>query len=84
MRVCEEYRRFLFLCCIADHVVTPSDDVDQAWHLHLTYTQSYWYDLCADVLGRPLHHTPTEGGEEQHAFYRECYSNTLEILSGGF
>jgi hypothetical protein len=60
--VLEEYRRFLFLAVAAGHPVTPSDQVDQAWHLHLLYTRSYWDDLCGDVLQRPLHHGPTRGG----------------------
>jgi hypothetical protein len=40
-RVIEEYRRFCFLAVTAGHPVTPSDAVDQAWHLHLTYTRDY-------------------------------------------
>ena len=35
-RVIDEYKKFIFLCCITDTGVTPSDPVDQAWHLHLT------------------------------------------------
>ena len=35
-RVLLEYKRFLFLAMTAGHSVTPSEDVDQAWHLHLT------------------------------------------------
>ena len=76
-RVCAEYRRFLFLACTAGHVVTPSADVDEAWHLHMIYTESYWIDLCRDVLGRPLHHTPTEGGDAELALYRDRYTETL-------
>lgn len=69
-RVVHEYKRFIFLLASADHPVTPSDQVDQAWHLHLTYTRSYWERLCHDVIGRPLHHTPTRGGSaELHKFY---------------
>src|SRR5581483_11477810 len=41
-RVVEEYKRFAFLAMAAGHPVSPSDQVDQAWHLHLIYTQSYW------------------------------------------
>ena len=52
-RVIFEYKRFLFLAMTAGHPVTPSETVDQVWHLHLTYTQSYWNSLCEDVLGRP-------------------------------
>src|SRR5688572_29636615 len=55
-RVVEEYRRFLFLASAAGHPVSPSEDVDQAWHLHLTYSRSYWEDLCGKVLGQALHH----------------------------
>lgn len=61
-RVIEEYRRFLFLCCVSDLPVTPYDAVDQAWHLHLTFTRSYWDHLCKEVLQRNIHHDPTKGG----------------------
>lgn len=75
--VFEEYRRFCFLAVTCDHVVTPSDAVDQAWHLHLTYTRDYWERFCPQVLGRPLHHGPTAGGaDEQHRFFLH-YAETL-------
>lgn len=77
-RVVEEYKRFLFLCCEAGHVCTPSEDVDEAWHLHLVYTRSYWERLCPEVLGKPLHHDPTSGGEAQDAKFDDCYSKTRE------
>jgi hypothetical protein len=76
-RVFEEYRRFCFLAVTCGHVVTPSDAVDQAWHLHLTYTRDYWERFCPHVLGRPLHHGPTAGGaQEQHRFFLH-YADTL-------
>lgn len=31
-----EYRRFCFLAVTQHHAATPSDAVDQVWHLHLT------------------------------------------------
>ena len=46
-RVVEEYRRFLFLAAAAEHPVSPPDAIDQAWHLHLLYTRSYWENLFA-------------------------------------
>jgi uncharacterized protein (TIGR04222 family) len=76
-RVICEYKRFLFLAMHAGHVVTPSEQVDQAWHLHLTYTRSYWERLCRQVLGRPLHHGPTKGGAKEQQKYRELYQQTL-------
>jgi hypothetical protein len=76
-RVIEEYRRFCYLAVTAEHPVTPSDAVDQAWHLHLTYTRDYWERFCPEVLGRPLHHGPTAGGsEEQHRYFTQ-YAETL-------
>lgn len=77
-RVIEEYRRFLFLCVVTDHVVTPSEEVDQVWHMHICYTQSYWHELCQEVLRRPLHHNPSLGGKQEASKYRQCYLDTLE------
>lgn len=74
--VVEEYRRFLYLAATAGPV-TPSEDVDQAWHLHLSYTRHYWEMLCGEILGRPLHHDPTEGGAGQRAHYHRQYEETL-------
>jgi hypothetical protein len=68
-RVIEEYKKFIFLCCTSATAVTPSDPVDQAWHLHLTYTKSYWHNLCRDTLDKDIHHNPTKGGiDEQEKF----------------
>lgn len=77
-RVIEEYKRFVLLARHAGHRVTPSDEVDQAWHLHLTYTRSYWERLCGEVLDRPLHHDPTKGGEREYAKFEDWYARTLE------
>ncbi|TGX52338.1 hypothetical protein E5A73_16220 [Sphingomonas gei] len=76
-RVIEEYKRFCFLAVTAGHPVTPSDQVDQAWHLHLTHTRDYWERFCPGILGRPLHHGPTAGGsDEQHRYFLQ-YAETL-------
>jgi hypothetical protein len=83
-RVFEEYRRFLFLAIAAGHEVTPSDAVDQAWHLHLTYTRDYWERLCPEVLGRPLHHGPTKGGRAEGERFFEQYAQTLRAYEAMF
>jgi uncharacterized protein (TIGR04222 family) len=76
-RAIQEYKRFLLLAMQAGHPVTPSEAVDQVWHLHLVYTRSYWQDLCANVLGRPLHHEPTAGGLDESAKFHLQYERTL-------
>jgi uncharacterized protein (TIGR04222 family) len=77
-RVIDEYRRFLFLCLRAGHQVTPSEEVDQVWHLHLVYTRSYWERLCGDVFGKTIHHHPTIGGMAEGDKFRNSYQKTLE------
>lgn len=83
-RVMDEYRRYILLMAHAGHPVTPSDHVDQAWHLHLTYTRSYWDRLCKDLIGRPLHHEPTKGGAAESAKFDGWYQKTLDSYASLF
>lgn len=76
-RVIDEYKKFIFLAINSGHRVTPSDQVDKVWHLHLTYTRSYWDRLCRDCLSAPLHHHPTGGGPEERQRFRAQYEQTL-------
>ncbi len=76
-RVVTEYRRFCFLACVQkEQEVTPSDQIDQVWHLHLLYTRDYWQRWCTQVLGRELHHGPTLGGADEGVRFDEQYANT--------
>ncbi len=83
-RVVAEYLRFVWLAVSCGQPVTPSEDVDRAWHLHLCYTRSYWIELCEQTLGRPLHHGPTRGGDGEDAKYRDWYARTLESYRAKF
>jgi len=84
LRVIEEYKKFIFLCCITPGGVTPSDPVDQAWHLHLTFTQSYWNDLCRDTLGQQIHHNPTKGGQAEAIKFDGYYTHTHQLYTQTF
>ena len=68
----------------AGHPVTPSDEVDQAWHLHLLYTESYWVEMCGELLERPLHHGPTRGGSSEGQKFRNWYAETLASYERAF
>lgn len=81
-QVIREYKRFLYLGTLRE--VSPSAAVDEAWHLHLTYTESYWDRLCGEVLGRPFHHRPSKGGPSQKAKFEDLYSSTLELYRETF
>jgi uncharacterized protein (TIGR04222 family) len=84
LRVIEEYKKFAYLAVIAGHPVTPSDQVDQVWHLHLTYSRSYWEDFCPNVLQMPLHHEPTQGGESEQTKFQDWYGKTLSSYEVAF
>lgn len=79
LRVVFEYKRFMFLINIADHPLTPSDQVDQVWHLHLIYTESYWVDFCQNTMNRNIHHGPTKGGGAEREKYVNWYEKTKEL-----
>lgn len=64
-RAIAEYRRFLYLAVATDHEVTPSEVVDRVWHLHLTYSRSYWERLCGALLKRLLHRRGATSGRHR-------------------
>ncbi len=76
-RAIDEYRRFCFLSAVSPHALTPSEAVDEVWHLHLIYTQDYWETFCPHILGRPFHHAPTRGGRREQARFHMQYADTL-------
>lgn len=82
-RAIDEYRRFVYLALRSGHEVTPSDQVDQVWHLHLTYTRHYWGQFT-DAIGTPLHHGPTFGGSQEKQRYNDNYQNTINSYYDAF
>lgn len=84
IRTILEYKKFMFLICISECPLTPSDQVDQVWHLHLIYTESYWVDFCKNTLNKFIQHGPTKGGEIEKAKYNNSYEATKEIYKKTF
>ncbi len=84
LRIIDEYKKFMYLCCTLPNGATPSDAVDQVWHLHMIYTRSYWLDFCKNTLKRDIHHGPTKGGAEERAKYDDMYSQTVEGYAKAF
>ncbi len=83
-RVVAEYKRFAYLAVASGRPVCPSEAVDAAWHLHLTYTRSYWHSFCRDTLGQPLHHDPTRGGPAEAGKHHAMYDATLAAYQETF
>lgn len=84
LRAIEEYKRFMFLICISPYPQTPSDQIDQVWHLHLLYTESYWVDFCENTLGKRINHGPTKGGPTERQQYKDWYALTMALYAEVF
>lgn len=82
--VIHEYKRFCYLAVTTGHEVTPSDAVDQVWHLHLTYSRDYWQHFCPVILEADLHHGPTAGGRSESERYYDQYAATLASYEAAF
>ena len=79
-----EYGRFCFLAVATPDPVTPSEEVDEVWHLHLTYSRDYWTIWCSEVLRTGLHHDPTKGGPAEQRRFRAQYARTLAAYEAFF
>jgi hypothetical protein len=84
LQLIEEYKKFAYLACISKKPVTPSDEIDQIWHLHLTYTQSYWGNFCNNILEKELHHDPTKGGDQEFEKFEDWYEYTKILYEQEF
>lgn len=73
----EEYKKFIYLCCILPHGASPSRVVDKVWHMHLIYTQNYWEEFCPEILRRKLHHHPSKGGQQEKSKHQDWFLDTL-------
>ena len=78
-----EYKKFIFLIVISDFPQTPSNQIDQVWHLHLLYTESYWIELCENTINKNIHHRPTKDFEQKTLFKKQ-YRKTLEFYESIF
>lgn len=83
-RAVQEYKRFIFLCCVSPTGASPSPVVDQVWHLHLTYTENYWKRFCAETLEREIHHHPSRGGAAEKEKHQRWYADTLRLYRETF
>jgi hypothetical protein len=84
LRTIAEYKKFVFLAMVANHLVSPSVPIDLVWHLHLLYTNSYWNHFCGGVLGKPFHHSPSLGGVAETKKYTQLYQQTISTYQHYF
>jgi hypothetical protein len=84
LKAIEEYRKFIFLCCISPRGASPSKVIDEVWHLHLIYTQSYWEEFCGKTLNRNIHHYPSAGGPHERDKHENWRADTLDLYRSTF
>ena len=71
------------LAQVAGAQACPSDDVDKAWHLHITRSADY-ARFCREVFGRFLHHHPAAAGHDDRQRRRATYAATLSHYRRAF
>ena len=76
LRTVAEYKKFLYLALVEPDGASPSPIVDEAWHLHITYTEGY-ANFCIAIAGRFLHHHPSKGGAGEKERHEKWYAQTL-------
>lgn len=74
----EEYKKFIYLCCVLPNGASPSEMIDKVWHMHLIYTQNYWEEFCPNILRRKLHHYPSKGGRNEKEKHKNWFQDTLK------
>ncbi|WP_188151893.1 glycine-rich domain-containing protein [Teredinibacter waterburyi] len=79
-----EYKKFVWLASVSPSRVVPSTVVDKVWHLHMTFTKSYWLDFCREVLGFDFHHIPSSQTSASKQADKIQYENTLLMYEREF
>ena len=64
-------------------MISPSEQVDQVWHLHMTYTEHYRMS-CLAVLGKMFFHSPSGGGSNEQNRHIQMYEQTLSFYQALF
>ena len=73
-----EYRKFLTMAMCSGSMISPSEQVDQVWHLHMTYTQDY-RAMTEQLLGKPFMHEPSGGGSKDGEKFENIYEETMKF-----
>ena len=77
-----EYKRFAYLASKSSSPITPSQIIDEVWHLHLTFSRCYWGEFCPNLLNYPLHHEPATQAEVKTT--ENQYRHTLLLYKRHF
>jgi len=80
----DEYKKYLYLSLVTKTEQTPSEEVDQVWHYHISYLQDYQVFSSQKMGSDFFHHNPSDGTTEDDVKYRGVYDNTKSALQNFF
>lgn len=69
---------------ITNSMVTPSEQVDHVWHLHLSWDTEHYRECSLLITDRVLSHMPTLGGNKEGLKWDDYYGNTLTFYRAVF
>lgn len=77
-----EYKKFMYLAATSDFMVSPSEIIDNVWHQHLIFTQSY-QDFC-NILGKQIQHIPSTHNREEFEKFKQAKERTIKFYERDF
>lgn len=69
----KEAKRMLYLSIVSDSAISPSVEIDDAWHEMLMFTR--FYREFGDFIGGFIHHDPTPGPPDGGRLYAKTKEN---------
>jgi len=72
-----EYKKFMYLLAISGESLSPSFIVDEVWHLHLTYSQSY--EAFCGIFGKVIKHIPANHSTKDKLKLRRSIEKTKAL-----
>jgi uncharacterized protein (TIGR04222 family) len=70
LRAILEYKKFMYLAATSGKMVSPSEIVDEVWHLHLIFTESY--AAFCKLLGKQIKHIPSTHDPKEYDKFMEA------------
>jgi hypothetical protein len=72
-----EYKKFMYLAAISDLMVSPSEIIDNVWHQHLIFSQSY-QEFC-NLLEKNIQHVPSTHRKEENLKFKKARERTKQL-----
>lgn len=77
-----EYKKFMYLAATSDFMVSPSEIIDNVWHQHLVFTQSY-QEFC-NILGKQIQHIPSTHNRDEFEKFKQAKDRTIKLYERDF